>query len=53
MAPQALDEGGTVLHVIHDVEFLVLRCDAHINTEFRQFLIGLGCTPLAYGMAGY
>jgi hypothetical protein len=52
-APQPLDEAGTVLHVIQDVEFLVLRCDEHINTEFRQFLEGMGCTPLTAGMAGY
>lgn len=38
MSPQPLESGGTVLKVIQDVEFLVHRCDEHINAEFREFL---------------
>jgi hypothetical protein len=53
MSPQPMDKGGTVLNVIQDVEYLVLRCDEHINTEFREFLIGTGCTPATIGQAGY
>ena len=41
IAPQALALGGTVLKVIEDVDFLVLRCDEHINSEFRAFLAGV------------
>lgn len=52
-APQPLDAGGTVLKVIQDIEFLVTRCDEHINTEFRQFLIGTGCTLATVAQAGY
>jgi hypothetical protein len=36
VSPQPLARAGTVLNVIQDVEFLVTRCNAHINTEFRQ-----------------
>ena len=53
MSPQPMDKGGTVLNVIQDIEYLVFRCDGHINTEFRQFLIGIGCTPATIGQAGY
>jgi hypothetical protein len=45
--------GGTVLKVIEDVDFLVGRCDAHINAEFRQFLIETGCPPTIVAQAGY
>jgi hypothetical protein len=31
----------------------VFRCDEHINREFRQFLIGTGCTAATIGQAGY
>jgi hypothetical protein len=53
MSPQPLDKGGTVLKVIQDVEFLVNRCDNHITTEFRQFLVGVGCSPATIAQAGY
>ncbi len=32
-----------MLKVIQDVEFLVNRCDEHIDAEFRQFLLDAGC----------
>jgi hypothetical protein len=53
MSPQPLDKGGTVLKVIQDVEFLVNRCDEHINTEFRAFLIAAGCSAATIAQAGY
>ena len=42
-----------MLRVIQDVEFLVFRCDEHIDTEFRQFLIGIGCSATTISQAGY
>jgi hypothetical protein len=53
VAPQPLAKGGTVLKVIQDVEFLVRRCDDHINAEFREFLTGIGCSPATIAQAGY
>jgi hypothetical protein len=51
MSPQPL-KGGTVLRVIQDVEFLVFRCNEHIDAEFRQFLIGIGCSATTVSQAG-
>lgn len=53
VSPQSLDKGGTVLKVIQDGEFLVNRCNEHINTEFREFLAGVGCSPATMAQAGY
>jgi hypothetical protein len=53
VAPQPLVKGGTVIKVIEDVEFLVNRCDEHINGEFRQFLLDCGCPPAIVAQAGY
>lgn len=53
VSPQPLDKGGTVLRVIQDVEFLVNRCDEHITSEFRQFLVGVGCSAATIAQAGY
>jgi hypothetical protein len=53
MSPQPLDRGGTVLKVIEDIEFLVLRSDEHINVEFRQFLVDAGCSATTIAQAGY
>lgn len=53
MSPQPLDKGGTVLKVIQDIEFLVNRCDEHINAEFREFLVGVGCSVATITQAGY
>lgn len=52
-SPQPLERGGTVLKVIQDIEFLVNRCDEHIIAEFRQFLVGVGCTAVTIAQAGY
>ncbi len=51
--PQPLDKDGTVLKVIQDIEFLVNRCEEHINTEFREFLAGAGCSAATIVQAGY
>jgi hypothetical protein len=53
MRPQALASSHTVLKVIQDVEFLVNRCDEHIDSEFRQFLEDIGCSATTIGLAGY
>ncbi len=53
MSPQPMDRGRTVLKAIQDVRYLVFRCDEHINAEFRQFLIGMGCSATTIGQAGY
>lgn len=53
VAPQPLARAEVVYQVIDDVEFLVRRCDEHINAEFREFLLGLGCTPATVAQAGY
>jgi hypothetical protein len=53
VSPQPLDKGGTVLKVIQDIEFLVNRCDEHINIEFREFLKSVGCLMATITQAGY
>lgn len=53
VSPQSLNRAGTVLKVIQDVEFLVPRCDQHINSEFREFLLRLGCTSATVTQVGY
>ncbi|MBI1918551.1 MAG: hypothetical protein HYS12_27985 [Planctomycetes bacterium] len=53
IAPQALDLASTVLKIVQDVEFLVHRCDEHINAEFREFLVGIGCSGAIIRQAGY
>ena len=53
VSPQPLDKCGTVLKVMQDIEFLVRRCDEHIKTEFRHFLVGAGCSTTIIAQAGY
>jgi len=53
MSPQPMDKGRTVVKAIQDVQYLVFRCDEHINVEFREFLIGIGCSATTIGQAGY
>lgn len=53
VSPQPLDKGGTVLKVIQDIEFLVNRCDEHINIEFYLFLVGAGCSAATIAQTGY
>ena len=43
--PQPLERAVTVLKVIQDVDYLVPRCDEHIDSEFREFLVGVGSAP--------
>lgn len=51
--PQKLNISGSVLKVIQDVEFLVMRCDEHLNSEIREFLRGCGCTQKVCKGVGY
>jgi hypothetical protein len=51
--PQPLTDADVVRRVLDDVEFLVRRCDEHINMEFRQFLLGMGCPAAIVGQVGY
>ena len=51
--PQPMKAATQVAKVIEDVEFLVRRCDGHIDAEFRQFLADAGCTPATVLAAGY
>jgi hypothetical protein len=53
VSPQPLERGGTVLKVTLDIEFLVNRCDEHINAEFREFLNRVGCSSATIAQAGY
>ncbi|HEX5244854.1 MAG TPA: hypothetical protein VFW23_16475 [Tepidisphaeraceae bacterium] len=53
VSPQPLDKGGTVLKVIQDIEFLVTRCDEHINAEFFEFLVSVGCSVATIAQTGY
>jgi hypothetical protein len=50
---QPLRAGEVVLKVIQDVEFLVRRCDEHINIEYRRFLSDAGCLMATISAAGY
>jgi hypothetical protein len=51
--PQPLTAAAVVLRVLEDIEFLVRRCDEHVNLEFRQFLLGTGCPVAIVGQVGY
>jgi hypothetical protein len=53
VAPQPLTAAETVRRVIDDVEFLVRRCDEHLDAEFRAFLLGVSCTGATISQAGY
>jgi hypothetical protein len=51
--PQPLAAADVVQRVLEDIEFLVRRCDEHINLEFRQFLLSTGCPAAIVGQVGY
>jgi len=51
--PQSLAAADVVLRVLEDIEFLVRRCDEHVNSEFRQFLLGSGSPAAIVGQVGY
>lgn len=53
VSPQRLVLCGTVLKVMQDIQFLVERCEEHINLEFRQFLLQCGCPNAVVAQAGY
>jgi hypothetical protein len=52
-SPQSLGSADIVLRVIQDIDFLVRRCDEHIEAEFRQFLVEIGCSTATIAQAGY
>jgi hypothetical protein len=52
-SPQPLAAAEKVEKVIRDIEFLVRRCDEHINVEFRQFLVDAGCSAGTISACGY
>ena len=51
--PQRMTRAGTVRNVIADLEFLVRRSDEHLETEFPQFLTGLGVSAAIRSTVGY
>jgi len=51
--PQPIGNHGSVRNVIRDVRFLVDQFDAHINTEFLDFLTRIGCTAVTRNGLGY
>ena len=53
VSSQPLAVTDIVGKVIEDVEFLVRRCDEHIQSEFRQFLLDRDCPAAIVGQAGY
>jgi hypothetical protein len=53
VSPQSLNRSETVLKVIQDIKVLVRRCDGHIQTEFRQFLLSTGCSSATIAQVGY
>lgn len=53
VALQAMSSVADVQAALDDVEFLVRRCDEHVNAEFRQFLLGTGCPPRVVRQVGY
>lgn len=52
-SPQPLRGADVVRRVIQDVEFLVDRCDEHIDAEFPNFLRSTGCSPATIAQTGY
>ena len=53
LKPQPLAKKATLERVVQDAEFLVERCDEHINAEFRHFLSGCGASPVTINQVGY
>ena len=53
LKPQPLKSPGTVNKVIDDIEFLVTKCDQHIDREFRSFLMSLNCSSSTINLTGY
>jgi hypothetical protein len=44
--PQPINSAGTVANVIKDIEFIVENSDAHIDAEFRTWLLGCGFSTI-------
>ena len=53
VAIQPVGSPGSVRNVIHDVRFLVEYSDRHIDAQFPNFLVGLGCAAAEIRQIGY
>lgn len=53
VALQPVGTPDAVLKVVKDVEFLVNQCDRHIDAEFKEYLVGLGCNAVTLNQLGY
>jgi hypothetical protein len=51
--PQPIYSGGTVKNVIKDIDFIVEQSNAHIDVEFREWLLGCGFSSLTVNQVGY
>ena len=51
--PQPIGTPDAVSKVIKDVQFLVNMCNKHIDSEFKEYLIGLGCNAMTLNQLGY
>jgi hypothetical protein len=51
--PQPINSVGTVTNVIKDIEFIVEQSNSHIDTEFREWLLGCGFNPVTVNQVGY
>jgi len=49
---QTIGSPDAVLKVVKDVQFLVEQCNKYIDTEFRQYLSDLGCSPTTLNKLG-
>ena len=52
-APQPINRPGTVSNVIKDIEFIVNQSDAHIDAEFRIWLLRCGFSAVTLNQVGY
>jgi hypothetical protein len=50
---QRVRSAESVRRVLNDIAFLVTNVEQHVAAEFRQFLLGLGCTAQTINQVGY
>lgn len=53
VSPQPIGTPDATSKVIKDVKFLVDNCNKHIDAEFREYLVGLGCNAATLNKLGY
>jgi hypothetical protein len=51
--PQPINGAGTVKNVIKDIEFIVEKSNAHIDSEFREWLLVCGFSAVTVNQVGY